>query len=261
MKYWRYWIGPLLILLLITLVVHYSSAQLSSPSLSYIPFPPAGITWSSSISGQGNGSTLKIANLSGDSSFWTYLDSGPSPLSSGPVGEQLAIGTGQNGPLVLGAGGLAASLEDVAGNTVVGLAATAVADTSGFLYIPRVSGQPIGIPAITYANSTPLRYDSTDNQLCAYNSSWSCFKPSLTAVSPSIGGGLLTLGSCTSAAAGATVVAGAQVGMRVTATPLSFPGLGATWYGYVSAANTVTVQVCALVALTPTATTFAIGVN
>jgi hypothetical protein len=56
-----------------------------------------------------------------------------------------------------------------------GANATATGDTNGFLYLPTVAGVPTGVPASltgTYANQTPFRYDSTDDRLYAYNTSW-----------------------------------------------------------------------------------------
>ncbi len=79
----------------------------------------------------------------------------------------------------------------------------------------------------------------------------------LSATSGSIGGSLLLLGTCTTSN---VAVTGANTGMSVQATPAVTPGAGAIWYGYVSAADTVTVKVCALVALTPVSTVYNIRV-
>jgi hypothetical protein len=57
-----------------------------------------------------------------------------------------------------------------------------------------------------------------------------------------IGGSELFGGSCFTTTA---TVTGATVGMPVTVTPRTFPGNGVFWEGYVSAADTVTVKVCA----------------
>jgi hypothetical protein len=79
----------------------------------------------------------------------------------------------------------------------------------------------------------------------------------LTGNSVSIGGTLLLAGGCTTTT---VTVTGAAIGNAVLVTPQNFPGLGSVWYGYVSTSNTVVVAVCALVALTPTSTTYAIRV-
>jgi hypothetical protein len=75
----------------------------------------------------------------------------------------------------------------------------------------------------------------------------------LSGTSGSIGGSALTAGTCTS---GTVTVTGATTSMAVVATPVTYPGDGAEWEGYVSAANTVTVKVCAIVAVTPTASAY-----
>lgn len=55
------------------------------------------------------------------------------------------------------------------------LIANTTTDTNGFFYLGAAAGVPTGVPAnITgaYAHSVPLRYDSTDNRLYAYNGAW-----------------------------------------------------------------------------------------
>ena len=79
----------------------------------------------------------------------------------------------------------------------------------------------------------------------------------LASTSASLGGTLLTVGACASTA---TTVPGAAVGMAVVATPTTYPGAGNLWDSYVSAPNTVTTQVCALVVITPNASTYNIRV-
>lgn len=122
------------------------------------------------------------------------------------------------------------------------------------------SGAPSGA-----CNSYGLAVDTTTSNL------WTCLsgtwkqigaaKPTLYGTTGSIGGGLLTVGSC---ASGTATVTGATIGMTVT-TPTPTDGtnmasLGAGTYGVVTASNTVTVNVCALIALTPTAKTYNVGV-
>lgn len=79
----------------------------------------------------------------------------------------------------------------------------------------------------------------------------------LAATSASIGGSALAAGACTS---GTVAVAGSTTGMAVVATPVTYPGDGSTWAGYVSAAGTVTVKVCAIAAVTPGASTYNVRV-
>jgi hypothetical protein len=79
----------------------------------------------------------------------------------------------------------------------------------------------------------------------------------LSGVTSSIGGSLLTIGTCSS---GTVTITGATVGMTVTATPSTYPGDGNYWYGYVSSSNTVTVKVCAVATLTPTSSVYNVRV-
>lgn len=84
-----------------------------------------------------------------------------------------------------------------------------------------------------------------------------CSSTTLCATSTSIGGGALLAGNCTS---GTVSVAGSLTGNTVNVSPNTYPGDGIVWYGYVSSNGTVTVKVCAILALTPTASTYNIRV-
>lgn len=79
----------------------------------------------------------------------------------------------------------------------------------------------------------------------------------LTGTSGSIGGGALVAGQC---ASGTVSVTNSTTSMAVIASPTTYPGDGAEWSSFVSAAGTVTVKVCAIVALTPTASTYNVRV-
>lgn len=79
----------------------------------------------------------------------------------------------------------------------------------------------------------------------------------LSGTTGNIGGGLLTIGACTS---GTVTVTGATTSMAATASPVTYPGDGSDWKAYVSSANTVTVKVCAIIALTPTASNYNVRV-
>ncbi|HSV48360.1 MAG TPA: hypothetical protein VLJ58_21405 [Ramlibacter sp.] len=81
--------------------------------------------------------------------------------------------------------------------------------------------------------------------------------PDLSGTSPSIGGGALLAGAC---ASDTVTIAGSSTAMVVTASPVTYPGDGSYWLAYVSAADTVTVKVCAAVGLTPTASTYRVRV-
>lgn len=79
------------------------------------------------------------------------------------------------------------------------------------------------------------------------------FSGTISSTTVSIGGYALLAGACTS-----TVVAmsGATTTDKVVPTPRTYPGDGIYWNGYVSATNAVTVKVCAILALTPTASIY-----
>jgi hypothetical protein len=81
----------------------------------------------------------------------------------------------------------------------------------------------------------------------------------LSGTTGSIGGSALAAGQC---ASGTVSISGATTGMAVAASPAggTTAGAGFTWQGYVNAPGSVTVQVCAVVAGIPTATTYNVRV-
>lgn len=100
-------------------------------------------------------------------------------------------------------------------------------------------------------------------QVPAVNSGTATFPTSgsvaavLSATTGSIGGGVLTAGTC---ASGTVAVANSTTTMTVQVTPNTYPGDGTLFFGYVSTNGTVTVKACAIVALTPTASTYNVRV-
>lgn len=81
--------------------------------------------------------------------------------------------------------------------------------------------------------------------------------PQFSGTSGSLGGGALIAGACASTTVSIT---GAATSMVATTGPNTYPGDGATWSAQVTSSNTVTVRVCATVALTPTASTYNVRV-
>lgn len=82
----------------------------------------------------------------------------------------------------------------------------------------------------------------------------------LTGTSSSLGGSALALNSCASTT---VTVTGATSSMGVIVTPASDPNSTSQsydWYGTVTSTNTVTVKLCAIVAGTPSATTYNVRV-
>ena len=80
----------------------------------------------------------------------------------------------------------------------------------------------------------------------------------LSGTSASLGGAALLAGAV---ATGTVTITGAAVGMTVNITPNTYPGDAIDWRGYVSAVNTVTVIVSAIIAATPTASTYNVRVT
>jgi hypothetical protein len=79
----------------------------------------------------------------------------------------------------------------------------------------------------------------------------------LKATTGGIGGGALAAGACTSAT---VAVTSATTAMAVSTSPVTYPGDGNVWMGYVSAAGTVTVKVCSIAGGTPAATAYNVRV-
>lgn len=81
--------------------------------------------------------------------------------------------------------------------------------------------------------------------------------PILGGTSASMGGSPLIAGQTITAN---VTVTGATTSMVATCSPQTYPGDGTAWDAYVSAANTVTVRLTAVIALTPTASAYNVRV-
>ena len=77
--------------------------------------------------------------------------------------------------------------------------------------------------------------------------------PALSGTTTSIGGGALLAGA---AATGTVNIVGATTGMAVIVSPVTYPGDGVDWQGYVSSTGVVTVKVTGIVAVTPAASIY-----
>lgn len=126
-----------------------------------------------------------------------------------------------------------------AGTNTIGLSFASGQPANEFLATPSGASGALGLRALVAADLP------------------SGVSPVLSGTSGSIGGGLLAIGGCTS---GTAAVSGASTAMTVVATPVSYPGDGVYWHGYVSSSNVVTVKVCAVVALTPASTAYNVRV-
>ena len=87
------------------------------------------------------------------------------------------------------------------------------------------------------------------------NGTWSA--PASTASTASIGGSVLLAGACST---GTTNVTGATTSMVAVASPVTAQPNGVQWQAYVSSAGVVTVNVCAIVGLTPTSSVYNVRV-
>lgn len=80
----------------------------------------------------------------------------------------------------------------------------------------------------------------------------------LTGTTGSLGGSALAAGACSTTA---ITVTGATTSMAVVTTPVTYPGDGFYWRGYVSSANTVTASICSVTnSATPTASVYNVRV-
>lgn len=79
----------------------------------------------------------------------------------------------------------------------------------------------------------------------------------LSATTGTITPGILIAGACGS---GTVAVANSTTSMTVDVSANTYPGDGVVAFGYVSANGTVTVKVCAIVGLTPGASTYNVKV-
>lgn len=106
--------------------------------------------------------------------------------------------------------------------------------------------------------SLPVFTDASKNLTSTAPAGYSAVLSGTTAA---IGGSALLAGAC---AAGTVTVTGATSAMVATASPSADPdstlATGVAIYAFVSAANTVTVRVCAIVAVTPAAVTYNVRV-
>ncbi len=105
------------------------------------------------------------------------------------------------------------------------------------------------LPIVTFAQ-TAAQYPVTGLSAAGYN-------PVLLGTTGSIGGGALLAGQC---ASGTVSVTNATTSMVALTDPNTYPGDGTYWDAQVTSAGTVTVKVCAAIALTPTASTYNVRV-
>jgi hypothetical protein len=215
--------------------------------------------------------TIGLSAVAGSSGNYTRSDgtaalsqaiipnwTGTHTFSGNPnrLDENAAAGTNQKYTVErIDSGGsyiVASATDATPGTSVTNLFAATRSGTAwtGLTLGNATDATPIGIPgALAVVGNATVG----GSAVCRANGT-GCPNPGyLTGTSASLGGSALLAGACST---NATTVTGATVGMAVVATPSTFPGAGANWEAYVSAANTVTTAICAVVALTPTASVY-----
>lgn len=128
--------------------------------------------------------------------------------------------------------------------------------TSAIIVIPDASGTLAEINVNQTFTGTQT-FSGTLNASGTFQIGGVSVLPNLSGTTGSIGGGALLAGACTS---GTVAVTGSTTSMAVDASPVTYPGDGSYWMGYVSTAGTVTVKLCATVALTPGASAYNVRV-
>lgn len=114
------------------------------------------------------------------------------------------------------------------------------------------------INGATIGGTTPAPVTGTTiNGTSAVQVNGVALLPILSGTTGSIGGGALLAGACTS---GTVNITGATSSMVAETDPNTYPGDGAVWDAQVTSNGVVTVKVCAIIALTPGASTYNVRV-
>ncbi len=202
-----------------------------------------------------NGGTITGALFSGGSISGANI-SGGTISSVSFSGVTLTSAAVDNPTITNGTmSGTAISNAPISGSAISGGSITSAALSSVTVSGSSISGGSINNTAI--GQTTPAAGSFTSLSAASLSLNGSPLLPVLSGTSGSIGGGLLVAGACSQ---GSVTISGASVGMAVVATPNTYPGDASAWKAYVSAANTVIVKVCALIAVTPSASTYNVRV-
>jgi hypothetical protein len=105
------------------------------------------------------------------------------------------------------------------------------------------------LPIVSFAQ-TAAQYPVTGLATAGYN-------PVFLGATAAIGGSVLLAGACST---GTINVTGATTSMVAVASPVTAQPNGVQWQAYVSSAGVVTVNVCAIVGLTPTSSVYNVRV-
>lgn len=241
--------------------------------------PPTVQTLGRVLSTNGGAGTYKIAvaanggnggNLQGtitSLSQGQYICANSTPaLVNCTAGAGINTQSGTSYAIQGGAGGSSDRGKVIVQTNVSAMADTiAQAGTAGFEAGYYTAIRNLGVGAITLTpttstingNSTLVLLEGQQANIISDGSNYvALISGYASATSGSISGAIVGIGCDT----GTVTINGAAVGMVVSVTPTTFPGNGLTWQGYVSSANTITVDVCSDVTVTPTASVYNISV-
>ncbi len=146
----------------------------------------------------------------------------------------------------------------------IGVASTTVLDAGNAFFGQSATSSFNGAGALFVVGSTTLQkftaQEGTTTSFATTNFmlNGSTFIAPIATTTASLGGGLLTAGNCASVQA--TTTQTLTTAMAVVVTPTTYPGDGSDWKATIGPNNTVVVRVCALVTVTPTATTYNVRV-
>lgn len=187
-----------------------------------------GIDWTGSTAGWSKYAIALPQNTTGADIAWG---------TAGTAGVIGSTATTTGGAILFTNSGIA--FNNPSGGALLNVGGSSGADVINNGYITEAS-----LTGFVYCNGSGGRCTASTNN-------------GLAATSASIGGASLAAGAC---ASGTATVTGATTSMVAQASPTTYPGDGNVWHAYVSAANTVTVKVCAIVTGTPTASTYNVRV-
>lgn len=133
------------------------------------------------------------------------------------------------------------------GTGAVGVTAALGADT-----LLQGQGSSVDPAAVSVPNCvTGLSYSTSTH-------TFGCPSSTVLTGTATAGGTLLAAGGCQSVT---TTVSGATTSMTAAVSPAADPGNSVQWQAFVSSSNTVTVRVCAILAVTPASVTYNIRVQ
>lgn len=243
----------------------------SLPEYSFTNAADAGLF----LNGAAHGVQLKAGTLSATSNGGaTQLVGGNGGSTSGNGGNGAILGgvpiegNGGNATVTAAAGASLTSTARNGGNAVLTPAAGVNGGTDGSSFINDAAGNHrvtafgtqisiTGTESVSTLTASKPVYTDAASPPNLTSTAPAGYSAVLSGTSASLGGSALLAGQCSS---NTTTVTSATTSMVALVDPVTDPGTGAYWDAFVSSANTVTVKVCATVALTPSASVYNIRV-